>query len=93
MASYELTIILPGDTGAAKVKTFTQTLGKNVTTAKGRVVKSDEWGKIALTYPIKKNETGFFLHFELELEGAEVKNLTNRFKLDDDIIRYLLVKK
>jgi small subunit ribosomal protein S6 len=93
MKDYELTVVLPEKATPAKKKSVTQILGKMVKTAKGKVIKTDEWGKIDLAYDINGNQAGVFLFFELELEPGSVKSLSQKIRLEDEIIRHLLVRK
>ena len=93
MNGYELTVVLPGKTKAAKKKTVSEKIEKLVKTAGGRVDKTDDWGEIDLAYKIKKEATGLFLQFLIELKGSEVKSLPDKLRLESDIIRYLIVKK
>jgi small subunit ribosomal protein S6 len=92
MNKYELTLVLPGK-GKVKEKTFTEKIEKIVKVSDGKVLKKETWGELELSYPLKKETTGFFLHFNLELEGSAVKALDEKMRLDDDLIRYLLVRK
>lgn len=93
MPIYELTIVLPGSATPAKKKSAQGKIEKIVTSAKGKVDKFDDWGERKLAYPIAKNGTGIFLHFQLELEAEAVKGLDSKLNLEEDILRYLLVKK
>ena len=93
MRNYELTVVLPGKATPAKKKTAQGKIEKIVTAAKGKVDKFDDWGERELAYPIAKNDTGNFLHFQLELEAEAVKGLDSKLNLEEGIIRYLLVKK
>jgi len=90
---YELTIVLPGDTTAAKKKAVVARIEKLVKTLKGEFGKPDEWGKLELAYKIKGNLTGNFVHIPLKLESANAKALADKLRLDEDVIRYLLVRK
>jgi small subunit ribosomal protein S6 len=93
MRNYELTIILDGKATAARKKSVTQKIEKVVTDAKGKVGKVKDWGLRDLAYKIKKSLTGTFLIFPLELKSESVKALNEKLRLDEEIIRYLLVKK
>ena len=93
MRNYQLTAVLAGKATPAKKKSVQGKIGKIITDTKGKTVKIDDWGKIDFTYPIAKNSSGSFLHFELELEPAKTKELDSKLKLEEDIIRYLLVRK
>lgn len=93
MKNYELTIVLPGKTTAAKKKDMTDKIEKMVTVNKGTVTKMDDWGKKDLAYDIKKNDSGVFVYFELNMPPTAVKNLKDKMKLEDDIMRYLIIAK
>lgn len=93
MRTYELTIVLPGKATAAKKKTTQAKVEKAIAALKGKAGKVDDWGKRELAYPIAKNETGIFLHYQLELEPESAKNLDSKLNLEENVIRYLLVKK
>jgi len=90
---YELTVVLPEKTTPAKKKSVTETIEKMVTLFKGKIKKSNDWGKVELAYPIKKNMAGVFLNFLLELEPDKVKTLEQKIKLEENVVRYLLVRK
>lgn len=92
MNNYELTIVLPGSVTPAKKKTVLARIEKLVKTNKGKIVKSDDWGKLDLAYEIKKQKSGVFVHMNLEMAPDMVKKMKDKLRLDDDIIRYLLVK-
>lgn len=91
MRNYELTIVLPGKTTAAKKKDVIEKMEKIVTASGGKVTKTDDWGKKELAYKIEKNEEGLFLYFELEMPSSGVKNIKDKMKLEDDILRYLII--
>lgn len=93
MRSYELTTVLAGKATPAKKKSVQAKVEKIITTIKGKMVQIDDWGKIDFAYPIKKNSAGIFVNFHLELEPAKTKELDSKLKLEEEIIRYLMVRK
>jgi small subunit ribosomal protein S6 len=93
MQSYELTIILPGDVSSAKKKATQESVEKIVKVLKGKVGKVEDWGKKEFAYEIKKNTSGVYLHFPLELGEEAIKALPQKLNLEEGIIRYLLVRK
>ena len=93
MANYELTVILSGKTTLAKKKSTIGKIEKLIDTLKGKVVKSDEWGEIELATKIEGTSAGNFLFFILELASDAIKKLDDKLKLEDEIVRFLLVKK
>ncbi len=58
----------------------------------GKVKKEDLWGARDLAYPIKRQTKGFFAHFEIEADPKNAKGLDKTLKLEEDILRYLLVR-
>jgi small subunit ribosomal protein S6 len=91
MKNYELTLVLPGKATAAKKKAVVERVEKLVKVSDGKVTSSEDWGEKDLAYKIKKHDSGIYLYFDLELSPLAVKNISDKVKLDDDIIRYLLV--
>ncbi len=59
----------------------------------GKVTKEDLWGERDLAYPIKKNTKGYYVHFEFETDPALAKDLDKNLKVEEDIIRYLLIRR
>ncbi|MFC1710246.1 30S ribosomal protein S6 [Patescibacteria group bacterium] len=90
---YELTIVLEGKATAAKKKSVVELIEKLVKVSDGKVVKSDDWGTKDFAYPIGKINSGNYLFFELELGTEKIKDISLKLKLEEEILRYLLVKK
>ena len=92
MNKYELTIILPGKSTPAKQKAQLERIEKYIKSFKGVVSKVDEWGRLDLSYKIKGNESGVFMLLNVELNADEVKKLGDKLKMEDEILRFLLIK-
>lgn len=58
----------------------------------GKVIKEDLWGIRTLAYPIKHQDKAFYAHFEFEADPSAISALDRSVKLNEDIIRYLLLK-
>ena len=93
MRNYELTIVMAGKATPVKKKSLIEKIGKFVKSEKGKIEKSDDWGKLELSSPIGENETGIYLHFQLKLEPSEARDLDSKLNLEEGILRYLLVRK
>ncbi|OGM19060.1 30S ribosomal protein S6 [Candidatus Woesebacteria bacterium RIFCSPHIGHO2_01_FULL_37_10] len=93
MKDYELTIVLPGKFTPAKKKAVQERIEKLIKTFKGSVDKMNDWGVLDLSYKILGNTTGIFLNYDLKLEGKMVREVETKLKMEEDIIRYLLVRK
>ena len=93
MDKYELTIVLQGNATTAKIKDVVERISTMVKANKGVVLEHEDWGKKDLAYQIEKNDTGVFLHFVLELPREAVKTISDKVRLENDIMRHLLVTK
>src|SRR5882724_30739 len=91
MPNYELVVVLDGKATAAKKKTVTEKLDKLVTSVKGKLGTAKDWGVKDLAYVIGKSTTGAYLIFPVELDGVGAKEVGNKLRLENDLIRYLLV--
>jgi len=92
MEKYELAMVLSGKVTAAKKKSVLAEIEKVVKILKGKFGKIDEWGVKELAYPIKKNDSGFFVLINLEFERKYVKQFDSKLRMNEDIIRYLIIK-
>lgn len=60
---------------------------------KGRVVKKTSWGKKTFSYPVAKNAEGIYWHLDLELNPETAVNLAKQLKLNEQVLRFLMLKK
>lgn len=65
---------------------------ESVTKRMGKVKKEDLWGNRDLAYSIKKRISAYYAHFEFEANPGDISSLDKSLKLEEDIIRYLLVR-
>lgn len=93
MRTYELTLVLPKGISGSKRKDLQEKLEKIIKALKGSIKEVKEWGELELAYPIRGESSAFFLHYLLELEGNSAKSISGKLRLEDDIIRYLLVRR
>ena len=69
MNLYEHTIVARQDTSPAQLKQLQEKYSKIVEKNQGNVVKLENWGLMNLSYLIKKNKKGNYLHFKIEANG------------------------
>lgn len=55
--------------------------------------KEDLWGQRPLAYPIKKQTSGYYAHFEFQAQPQVIRGLDKNLKVEEDILRYLLIRK
>ena len=92
MNIYELTVIIDGKATAAKKKAMVGLIEKIIKVVGGKVIKKDDWGVKDFAYPIGKINSGNYMFFELELETDKVKDINQKLVIEEDIIRFLIVK-
>lgn len=88
---YELTLLLPKELGEEDTKKLLDKISKWVE-GKGKVIESKFQGKRNLVYPIKKELIANFWLMTCDMEGSLVKEIVDKFKLEEKILRYLFVK-
>tara|TARA_Y100000816_G_C26106294_1_gene588076 strand:+ start:2752 stop:3099 length:348 start_codon:yes stop_codon:yes gene_type:complete len=92
MNLYEHTIIARQDVSPTQLKQIAEKYSKIVQKNEGNVVKLEEWGLMNLSYIIKKNKKGNYLHFKIEANGKIISELEKTEKIDKNLLRYLTVK-
>ena len=92
MNLYEHTIIARQDTSPSEIKQLTEKYSKIVEKNDGEVVKTENWGLINLSYLIKKNKKGSYIHFKIKGNGVVINELEKNESLDKKLLRFLTVK-
>ena len=92
MNLYEHTIIARQDTSPSEIKQLTEKYSKIIEKNDGEVVKTENWGLINLSYLIKKNKKGSYIHFKIKGDGMVINELEKNESLDKKLLRYLTVK-
>jgi small subunit ribosomal protein S6 len=59
---------------------------------KAKVVKTDNWGKRKLAYPIAKQDFAVYVFYTVEMPGTNVAKVEQTFNITDEIIRFLITK-
>ena len=92
MNLYEHTIIARQDVSPSQLKQIVEKYSKIVEKFDGNIVKSENWGLMNLSYLIKKNKKGNYIHFKIKADGKIISELEKNEKLDKNLLRYLTVK-
>ena len=92
MNLYEHTIIARQDTSPSEIKQLTEKYSKIVKKNNGEVIKTENWGLLNLSYLIKKNKKGSYIHFKIKGKGNVVDELEKNEAIDKKLLRYLTVK-
>jgi len=90
MKEYELTVLIHPDLEVDIETPLTKVRGI-VTSANGKIVKEDIWGKKKLAYRIKNEDFAVYAYFEVSLPADAPLKISNTLNITDDVLRYLLV--
>ena len=92
LRNYELTFIGKPDLDATNLAALIEKVKGYIAADGGNVVKLDQWGMRRLMYPISKYKEGQYIFVTTQLEPTATAKVENRLKLNEDVIRYLLVR-
>lgn len=88
MNNYLLTVLVKNDVSDTDRKNLISGIEKKF----GKLGKEDLWGVRDLAYPIQHMDKAFYAHFAFESEPNTISDLDKSLKLNEDIIRYLLIR-
>lgn len=88
MNTYKLTLLVKNTIDEKERKELLDDVVKSF----GKVTKEDLWGNRGMTYPIAKQTQAFYAHYEFESDPSTIAALDKKLKLNEDVIRFLLLK-
>lgn len=91
MKEYELMTIIKPNMDAEDVNKIVEKFEEYVKSIGGNVLNTDKIGRKKLSYDIQKFRDGFFVVYRLELEEASVAEVKRQIKLNDNILRSMLL--
>ena len=92
MNLYEHTIVARQDATTSQIKQLTEKYSKIIEEFDGSIVQTQNWGLLNLSYIIKKNKKGNYLHFKIKGTGKIIKELEQNEIIDKNLLRYMSVK-
>ena len=92
MKNYEHTIVARQDISAIQLNQIKEKYTKIVEKNKGKVLSTQDWGLLNLSYIIKKNKKGNFIHFKIEADGEAIKDLEKNERIDKNLLKFLTVR-
>ena len=87
MNLYEHTIIARQDTSPSQLKQLQEKYSKIIENNEGDVVKLENWGLMNLSYLIKKNKKGNYIHFKIKANGKILSELEKNEKIDKNLLK------
>ena len=92
MNLYEHTIIARQDISSSQIKSLKEKYSKLIEEYKGNLVQTQEWGLLNLSYLIKKNKKGNYIHFKIEGNGDLIKELEKNERIDKNLLRFVTIR-
>jgi small subunit ribosomal protein S6 len=92
MNLYEHTIIARPDVSPNQIKQLLEKYTKIIEKFEGNVVKTENWGLLNLSYLIKRNRKGNYIHLKIEGIGKTISELEKSEKIDKNLLRFLTVR-
>ena len=87
---YELLVIIHPEKDSSKVISQIEKLLKKFG---GKVETKDEWGMRQFSYPINKQNKGYYVLFIVEIEPAQIKLLNEALRLEEEILRQIIARR
>ena len=91
MNTYEIAVLyhpdLEIDLGKAEER-----VKKIIADNKGKITKTDNWGKRKLAYQIKKQDFAIYVFYAVEIPAENVAKVEQTFNITDEIIRFLVTR-
>ena len=92
MRYYEHTLIARQDLSPQQAQALAETYSGVLTEHGAEVTKTEYWGLRSLSYRIRNNRKGHYLHLNVRASAAAIAELERQERLSDDVLRYLTVK-
>ena len=90
--SYELTVLFAPDLTSDAVQKLQNKVSELITTAGGKISRTDVWGRKQLSYRIGKRDEANFVLFFFSLDSGKAQAFEQSVKLTEGVIRHLLIQ-
>ena len=91
MREYEIVYIFDPVLTEDQINERLEQFHAQITESGGEITAVDHWGKRQLAYPINKKTSGYYVVVQFTAEASILPELERVLKLDDDLVRYLIV--
>jgi len=92
MPLYESTLIARPDISSHQVEGLSEQFMQIVRDKGGEVAKTEYWGLRSLTYKIKKNRKGHYLHMQIDAPAEAIAELERNMRINEDVMRFLTIR-
>ncbi len=92
MPLYESTLIARPDISGQQVEGLSEQFQEIVRDKGGEVAKTEYWGLRSLTYRIKRNRKGHYLHMQIDAPADAIVEMERNMSINEDVMRYLTIR-
>ena len=92
MNCYEHTFIAKQELQENQIKSLINKYEEIINNNSGKVLKTEQWGLRSLSYKIRNNRKGLYIHIKFEGGGKTIDELEKAGNIDQMLIRYLTVR-
>lgn len=90
--AYEVAVVIDPQMSNSEIERFMHTL-RQLLAKVAEIVNEDVWGRRPTAYTLKGNREGYYVLFEVQMPPQKVATLENELKLNESVIRHLIVVK
>lgn len=92
--NYELLYVIANKYSETEVKPIIEKIDNFLKQKKCEILKSEDWGKKKLAYPIKQSRYGYYIlrEFTNENEKENIREINHFLILAEEVIRHLIIK-
>ena len=84
--------LLKHDLSTADVENIKKKYSDLINKTDGELIKTENWGLLNFANKIQNFKKGFYIHLKFKGKSSTINEIKKRVKLDDSIIRDLIVK-
>ena len=91
MNEYEIAVLFDPQLEIDLSKATTK-VEKILSDSKGKITKTDNWGKKKLAYPIAKQDHAIYVFYSVQLPPENVAKVESTLNITDEVIRFMVTR-
>lgn len=92
--NYEMLYILGSDIGEENIPTAVEKVNNLITRLGGEIVEVNQtapWGRRRMTYPINKQQDGYYIMATFKLSPTQTLELETDLRISEEVLRHMLI--
>ena len=92
MNKFEAVLLINPDISKQILKKEIENFKKQISSNKGEIINSENWGLRDLSYKISNFKKAFYNFFQINIDGDKIQLLKKNLTQDEILIRHLIIK-